>query len=102
MTDEERNLLNKMQKGKLDGLVGNYSEMNGVGAWKEIKNGEPIAYRQGKGSKYFDGEENVRIPGKITETHYDTDAKKLGFLQQYGFLMKDKDAKAYSAKFKPY
>ena len=102
MTDEERNLLEKMKEGKLDGLVGDRSEKNGVWAWKIIEKGEPIAYRQGKSSKFFDGKENVRVKGKISETHYDTDEKKLGFIQQYGFLMKDKDAREYSAKFKPY
>ena len=42
-----------------------------------------------------------RIPGKREEEHYDTDDRKLEFLQRYGWLTDDEEVKAYSAKFKP-
>jgi len=64
-------------------------------------NGEPVSYREGETSRFFNGKENERIPGKREEEHYDTDEKKLGFLQKYGFLMEADEVKAYSAKFKP-
>ena len=45
--------------------------------------------------------ENERIPGKREEERYDTDDRKLEFLQRYGWLMDDEEVRAYSAKFKP-
>ena len=103
-TKEEKNLLSKLASGLLDGMVGDervYSGYKNVYCGKYIKDGEPISYRQGESSKFFNGKENERIPGKRTEEHYDTDDKKLEFLQKYGWLTKDEDTRAYSAKFKP-
>ena len=103
-TAEERNLLEKLASGALDGMVGDEREYRGyksVYCGKIIKNGEPISYRQGESSRCFDGKENVRIPGKREEEHFDTDDRKLEFLQRYGWLTKDDDARTYSAKYKP-
>ena len=103
-TVEERNLLAKLASGVLDGPVGDvrvYRGFKSVYCGKYIKNGEPVSYREGESSKFFNGQENERIPGKRTEEHFDTDLKKLTFLQQYGWLIPDKDARTYSAKFKP-
>ncbi len=103
-TNEERNLLNRLSNGELDGMVGDEREYRGyksVYCGKYIKDGEPVSYREGESSRFFNGKENERIPGKREEEHYDTDEKKLGFLQKYGFLMDDDEVKAYSAKFKP-
>ena len=50
---------------------------------------------------FFNGKENERIPGKREEEHYDTDDRKLEFLQRYGWLTDDDDVRAYSAKYKP-
>ena len=101
---EEKNLLNKLASGILDGMVGDeriYRGYKNVYCGKYIKNGEPVSYRQGESEKFFNEKENERIPGKREEEHYDTDEKKLLFLQKYGWLTNDDDVKAYSAKYKP-
>ena len=103
-TKEEKNLLVKLASGILDGLVGDvrvYRGYRNVYCGKYIKDGVPISYRQGESEKFFNGDENERIPGKREEKHYDTDEQKLEFLQRYGWLMDDKEVKDYSAKFKP-
>lgn len=103
-SNEEKNLLNKLASGILDGMVGDeriYRGYKNVYCDKYIKNGEPVSYRQGESEKFFNEKENERIPGKREEEHYDTDEKKLLFLQKYGWLTNDDDVKAYSAKYKP-
>ena len=103
-TNEEKNLLAKLASGVLDGMVGDervYHGYKNIYCGKYIKEGEPISYRQGESSRFFNGKENERIPGKREEEHFDTDEKKLGFLQKFGWLIDDEDAKAYSAKYKP-
>ncbi len=102
-TNEEKSLLVKLASGILDGMVGDESVYRGyknVYCGKYIKDGEPVSYRQGESDRFFNGKENERIPGKREEEHYDTDEKKLYFLQKYGWLTDDEDVKAYSAKFK--
>ena len=104
MTREERSLLVKLASGVLDGMVGDEREYRGyksVYCGKYIKDGVPVSYRQGASERFFNGRENERIPGKREEEHYDTDERKLEFLQRYGWLMDDEDVCAYSAKFKP-
>ena len=104
MTREERSLLVKLASGVLDGMVGDEREYRGyksVYCGKYIKDGLPVSYRQGASERFFNGRENERIPGKREEEHYDTDERKLEFLQRYGWLMDDEDVRAYSAKFKP-
>ena len=103
-TKEEKNLLEKLASGLLDGMVGDEREYRGyrsVFCGKYIKNGEPVSYRQGESTRFFNGKENEWLAGKREEEHFDTDEKKLGFLQKFGWLIDDEDAKAYSAKFKP-
>ena len=103
-THEELNLLKKLASGVLDGMVGRekvYAGYKNVYCGKYIKDGEPVSYREGESSRFFNGKENERISGKRDEDHYDTDDRKLEFLQRYGWLMDDEDVRAYSAKFKP-
>ena len=103
-TDEEKSLLAKLASGILDGMVGDVREYRGyksVICGKYIENGEPVSYRQGQSTRFFNGKENERVPGKREEEHYDTDDLKLEFLQKYGWLTDDEDVKAYSAKYKP-
>ena len=103
-TKEEKNLLAKLASGVLDGAVGRELECGGykkVYVGKYIKDGEPVSYREGEGSKFFNGKENEYISGKRTIQTCDTDDEKLEFMQKYGWLMDDDDAKAYSAKYKP-
>ncbi len=104
MTDEEQRLLEKLSAGALDGMVGDervYGTYKNVYCGKYIKDGAPVSYRQGKSSRFFNGKENETIPGARQEEHFDTDDRKLEFLQKYGWLMDDEEVKAYSAKFKP-
>lgn len=103
-SSEEKRLLEKLENGELDGMVGDervYRGYKNVYCGKYIKNGEPVSYRQGESDRFFNGKENETIPGKREEEHFDTDDRKLEFLQRYGWLIDDADAKAYSAKFKP-
>jgi len=102
--NEEKGLLAKLASGALDGMVGNektYSGYKNVYCGKYIKDGVPVSYRQGESSRFFNGKKNERIPGSRTEERYDTDDRKLEFIQKYGWLTDDDDAKAYSAKYKP-
>lgn len=101
-TSEEKNLLAKLLSGVLDGFVGNNVVTSGGSTvWAMIKNGVPVRYKQGPGGKIFNGKENERIEGVLhTVREWITDEEKLEFLQQFGWLMKDADVKAYSAKFK--
>lgn len=103
-TNEEKCLLTKLTNGDLDGMVGDervYPGYKNIYCGKYIKDGEPVSYRQGESSRFFNGKENEIISGKREEEYYDTDEKKLEFLQKYGYLIDDEDVKAYSAKFKP-
>ena len=104
MNKEERNLLDKLASGLLDGMVGDEREYRGyksVYCGKYIKDGIPISYRQGASERFFNGRENERIPGKREEERYDTDEQKIEFLQRYGWLIDDEEVRTYSAKFKP-
>ena len=101
---EEINLLSLLARGLLDGMVGDekvYSGYRNVYCGKYIKDGIPVSYREGESTRFFNGKENERIPGKRVEELYDTDARKLSFLQRYGWLINNPEVRAYSAKFKP-
>lgn len=103
-TQEEANLLLRLSSGALDGMVGDeraYGTYKHVYCGKIIKNGEPIAYRRGEAERFFNGKETEKIPGRLEEEHFDTEDRKLEFLQRYGWLMDDAEVRAYSAKFKP-
>ena len=102
--DEEMALLAKLASRALDGMVGDervYRGYKNVYCGKYIKDGIPVSYRQGESSRYFNGKENETIPGARQEEIFDTDERKLEFLQKYGWLMHDEDVRSYSAKFKP-
>lgn len=104
MSKEEQLLLERLAAGEFDGAVGDvreYGTHKTVYCGKYIKDGEPVSYRQGESERFFNGKENERIPGKREEEHYDTDERKLEFLQRYGWLMDDEAVRAYSARFKP-
>lgn len=103
ITDEEKNLLAKLASGALDGLIGDdLTTSGGSRVWAVIKNGMPARYKQGPGSKFFNGKENEHIEGVLhTVQKWVTDEEKLEFLRKFGWLMKDAAVQAYSAKFKP-
>lgn len=103
-TSEEEKLLAKLASGELDGMVGDereYREYRRVYCGKYIKDGKPVFYRQREATMFFNGNENEIIPESREEEHFDTDDRKLEFLQRYGWLINDGGVKAYSAKFKP-
>lgn len=100
----EKIILEKLNKGLLDGIVGNDFETGDfkrVTVRKIIKDGIPQILRFGADSKYFDNKENIRVPGKKSVQLFETIAEKLDFLKKYGWLINDPDVKAYSALFKP-
>ena len=103
MTNEEKKLLSKLNKGLLDGIVGNnLSTTGGSTIWMSIKNGVPKQFKQGPSKRFFNGKENEIIEGVLhTLKEWATDGDKLQFLRKFGWLMKDADVLAYSAKFKP-
>lgn len=103
MTNEEKNLLDKLASGVLDGLVGDgVTTSGGSTVWKAIKCGLSAMFKQGPGGKFFNSKENERYDGVLhTLQKWVTDDEKLQFLQKFGWLMQDADVKAYSAKFKP-
>lgn len=99
---KEKKLLKMLSSGVLDGRVGDsFFTSGGSAIWKTIEDGIPKVYKRGPGGKFFNGKENERYKGvlHLLDT-YDTDDQKLGFLRCYGWLMKDPDVKAYSARFK--
>lgn len=102
-TNEEKNLLSKLASGVLDGIVGDdLTTTGGSTVWKAIKNGIPANYKQGPGGKFFNGKENERFEGVLhTLQEWVSDDEKLDFLRKFGWLMRDDDVNAYSAKFKP-
>ena len=103
MTNEERNLLEKLASGALDGIVGDeLTTSGGSTIWKAIKNGIPTEFKQGPGGKFFNGKENEHFEGVLhTLKKWASKEEMLQFLQKFGWLMEDADVKAYSAKFKP-
>lgn len=102
-TPEEKSLLAKLASGLLDGRVGDDLETSGGSTvWTRIKGGRPARLKEGPGKRFFNGKENEYIPGKRhTLEEWDTDDRKLEFLRKFGWLMKDEEARSYSAKFKP-
>ena len=93
-SQEEQRLLEKLASGSLDGRVGDereYREYRSIYCGMLIKDGIPISYRQDAPS----GSEKERL-----ENTFETDETKLEFLRRYGWLMEDKDVKAYSARYK--
>ena len=103
LTTEEKKLLEKLNKGLLDGIVGDFLPTGrGSSVWMTIKNGIPQQLKQGPTKKFFNGKENEIIEGALhTLKTWATDEEKIQFIRKFGWLMKDAAAQAYSAKFKP-
>jgi hypothetical protein len=79
-----KDLLKNLAEGQYDGERTD-SEQNGVSWGYYIDKGTPVKYREGKSSKFFDGKENIRTPGKVEKEYFDSDEKKTTFFQKYGF-----------------
>ena len=103
MTNEEKNLIGRLDTGELDGIVGDlFSTNGGSTVWTMIKNGMPVRYKQGPGGRFFNGKENERYEGVLhIVAKWVTDEERLEFLRKFGWLMKDATVNAYRAKFKP-
>ena len=101
LTKEEKNLLERMANGELDGYAGSWDA--GKSSYtRMIRDGIPITVKEGPGYKFFDGKENEWHDGKRQiYQEWSTDSEKIDFLRKYGWLMKDKAVIEYSAKFKP-
>lgn len=100
----EKIVLEKLNKGLLDGMVGDdfvTGDHAKVTFRKIIKDGIPQILRFGADSKFFNNKENVIIKGKESVQSFKTVAEQLSFLKKYGWLIDDPDVKAYSALFKP-
>lgn len=100
----EKIVLEKLNKGLLDGVIGNDFETGNyakVTIRKIIKEGIPQIIRFGADKKFFDNKENIRVAGKKTVQLFETTVEKLDFIKKYGWLTNDEHAKAYSALFKP-
>lgn len=101
-TEEEKKILEKINSGLLDGIVGDFLPTGrGSSVWMTIKNGIPQQLKQGPNKKFFNGKENEIIEGTLhTLQKWITDEEKIQFIRRYGWLMKDTAAQVYSAKFK--
>jgi len=103
-TPEEQNLLDKLASGILDGMVGDereYRRYHSIYCGKMIRNGIPILYRQENPTRFFDGQKNHSSAANREEEAFDSDERKLEFLRRYGWLIDDKEVRAYSARYKP-
>jgi hypothetical protein len=80
-----RDILRSLADGAYDGERSD-SETNGVSWGFYIDSGTPVKYREGRATKFFDGKENVRSPGKRTEERFTSDDEKTTFFQKYGFI----------------
>ena len=98
----EKTLLAKLAAKLFDGQVGDdFTTSGGSTVWTEIKDGIPTRYKLGPTKRFFNGEENERIPGVLhVQEKFQTDEEKLDFFKRFGWLIKDKDAQEYSAKYK--
>lgn len=103
MTSEERNLIDRFKNGEFNGIVGDFFGTNGGSTvWTEIRDGKATRYKEGPSKRFFNGKENERTGGALhVLAEWATDAQILEFLQKFGWLLTDKAANAYSAKFKP-
>ena len=100
----EKIVLEKLNKGLLDGVIGDdfiTGDYAKVTFRKIIKNGIPQLLRLGADSKFFNNKESIRVSGKESVQLFETITEKLSFLKKYGWLINDPDVKAYSALFKP-
>lgn len=64
MTNEEKNLLQRLKSGALDGIVGDLLETTGGSTvWYVIKNGIPIQYKKGLGGSFLTARRTNRLTG---------------------------------------
>jgi len=78
-------ILRNLENGKYDGERTDKTE-NGVSWGYYIDHGTPVQYREGRGTKFFDGRENIRCPGNRTVRRFETTAERIEFFKKYGFI----------------
>ena len=86
----EELLLAKLSTGLLDGPVGEeriYRNYSKVYCGMYILDGIPVFYREGISVQPSGDVAHSSDRGNRQEEHYDTDEKKLLFLQKYGWLI---------------
>ena len=97
-----KDILERLNNGEFDGGFSD-RESNGTRTSLFIKNGVPTRRYEGKSSRFFNGKENERIPGKVEVEEFTSDVEKTSFIQRYGFIGElfgyDEDAKAESSKY---
>ena len=100
ITEEEKKLLFKLNKGNFDGMVGDrVVTARGSAVFVMIQNGMPICYERGPAINFFNGKERERQEGKLLVLKkWETNSEKIEFLRSLGWLINDKEAKKYSKK----
>lgn len=101
ITEEEKKLLFKLNKGNFDGMVGDrVVTVRGSAVFVMIQNGMPICYERGPAINFFNGKERERQEGKLfVLKKWETNSEKIEFLRSLGWLINDKEAKKYSKKW---
>lgn len=98
----EKVILEKLDKGLLDGVVGDNDSFivdDAVLIIRFIRKGIPQKFIAHGEFEHFNGKENVRVSGRCYTEYFRTPDEKLFFLQKYGFLMDDPDVRKYSEFF---
>ena len=89
----EMQLLERLQAGLLDGLVGKGYDMGALTSHALIENGRPMLI------KYLTEKGPVK-EAMIVEKEFETDEGKLWFLRNHGWKMEDVYAQLYSRIYK--
>ena len=88
LSDQEKELLERLENSKFDNQVGDELTTSGVSTvWFEIEDGIPKQYKE--------------VPSVFhTLEEWTSDLEKIQFLRKYGWLIDDKDAQDYSAEYR--
>lgn len=100
----ESNLLEKLNKGLLDGVIGSDYKSRSercISYRNVIEDGIPKSIKLKTDVAFFDSVDNVLVSSVESVISFETDDEKLTFIQKYGWLMDDPDAQFYSSFFKP-
>ena len=89
----EKQLLERLNSGLLDGLIGNGFDMGTLTSRALIENGRPMLV------KYLTEKGPIK-EAMIVEKEFETDEGKLWFLRNHGWKMDDVYAQLYSRIYK--
>ena len=97
MNKFEKRLLYKLANGKFNGQVGTEIVLHKkIRYGTRIENGEPVLYQSAESMICLNDIAVKHSCCTERELTFDSDEDKLRFLQRYGWLIQDDDAKAYS------